>query len=90
MKRYAKRNTIGQREKGRFSSDPKMKPFDQKVLSKQELVVLDKLFNKIHKAAERFHKAGKCIIENEGIWPCEKQIRLAEGKVHHYPNGYYI
>jgi len=84
------RNSIGQLALGKYSSDPRLKPFDQKVLTKKELAILDRLFNKIHEAKERFHKAGKCVIENEGIWPCEADIRLAEGKVHHYPNGYYI
>ena len=66
------------------------KPFDQQVLTKKELAILDKLFNKIHRAAKRFHKAGKCPIENEANWPCSARIELALGKVHHYPNGYYM
>jgi len=90
MKKFLPRDGRGNRVNGRYSSDPRIKPFDQKVLTKKELATLDKLFNKLHSAKERFHKAGKCVIENEGIWPCEARIVLEEGKIHHYPNGYYI
>lgn len=91
MKRkFAPRGPGGHRENGRHYGEDGMGPFDQKVLTKKELLVLDKLFNKIFRAKDRFHKAGKCKIENEGIWPCEAEVRLAEGKIHHYPNGFYI
>lgn len=66
------------------------KPFNQQVLSKKELAILDKMFNKIARAAERFHKARKCPIENHANWPCEARIELETGRVHHYPNGYYM
>ena len=90
MKKIAPRDARGNRVNGKSSMCSDMKPFDQYVLTKKEMVVLDKLFNKLFEAAVRFHKAGKCNIENEGIWPCETEILLVEGKVHHYPNGYYI
>ncbi len=83
-----KRSPIGQLPKADIFK--KHEPFDQQVLSKKELAILDKMFNKIARAAERYHKAHKCPIENEANWPCEAQVRLETGKVHHYPNGYYV
>jgi len=89
-KKFAPRDARGNRKDGLTSGHPRMHPFDQTVLTEKELKVLDKLFNKIFEAKVRFHKAGKCKIENEGVWPCNTEINLAEGKVHHYPNGYYV
>jgi len=83
-----KRNQIGRLMTADIHKDHK--PFNQQVLSKKELVILDKMFNKIARAAERFHKARKCSIENEANWPCEARIELETGRVHHYPNGYYV
>lgn len=83
-----KRTQIGQLPNANIHKEHK--PFDQKVLTKKELATLDKLFNKIHRAAERYHKAGKCPIENEANWPCGATVQLETGKVHHFPNGYYM
>ena len=83
-----KRTEIGRLENANIYRD--FKPFNQQVLTKKELALLDKLFNKISRAAERYHKAKKCPIENHANWPCEARIDLALGRVHHYPNGYYI
>ncbi len=83
-----KRNAIGRLLN--TNTQKKQTPFDQQVLTKKELALLDKMFNKMAKAVLRFHKAGKCHIENHANWPCEARIRLETGKVYHYPNGYYI
>src|SRR6185295_2195118 len=82
-----KRTCIGQLPNADIHKDHK--PFDQQVLSKKELALLAKLNKKIEKAAERYHKARKCPIENEANWPCEARVILEDGKVHHFPNGYY-
>ena len=83
-----KRTSIGQLPNANIYKDHK--PFNQQVLTKKELAILDKMFNKIARAAERYHKAGKCPIENQANWPCEARVQLETGNVHHYPNGYYI
>jgi hypothetical protein len=82
------RNPRGQLENGKTSSE--LKPWDQKVLTNDEIKLVKSLMLKMKAAAEVIHDMEKCQIENEGCWPCEIDIRLEEGIVHHYPNGYYI
>ena len=68
----------------------KKKPFDQQVLSKREIATIKRLKLKMEKALLKFHKDKKCVFENKFNWPCDQHFHLETGKVHHYPNGYYI
>jgi hypothetical protein len=61
------------------------KPFTRKVLTKKELMVVDKLFNKLVDAYEKDHQTGRCRIKF-----CNVHYYLTTGKIEHYPNGYYV
>jgi hypothetical protein len=61
------------------------KPFTRKVLTEKELKVIDKLFNKLADAYKRDHRTGRCKIPY-----CNVHYFLEQGKIEHYPNGYYV
>jgi hypothetical protein len=60
-------------------------PFTRTVLTRKELVVIDKLFNKLVAAYNRDHKTGRCKIVN-----CNVHYSIETGRIEHYPNGYYV